>query len=399
MSKDPIFSMGNVHVEQLTVIPDPDADPYGTRLPVYATAPDPATNDPGTVIFNSTTNSVEVARNDGTYLPLSFDGASENVVLSVYDTDGEAPDVAGSIYLNNDDFPNTIRYRNGGTFMSVISANGGAVNVFSNPIINLTAGSATGQAVEYDQFLAGPFLANTSTLDAIATAHPTGANISMNGHKITGLMAGSGPGDAVEYNQMLSAPFLSNTSTLNAIATAHPTSADLSMNTHKLTGLTAGSVAGDAVEYTQFTNAIVAPQYGGTSTTAPGSPQTFPLAGTPQVMGGTYTSTPATLGINVSGSTITNISGGSLVLKITLSASIASTSGGSIATAYIAQNDSISGQSGSSISLLSPLAPNAAGYSTILTVADGDTIKPYMDTDTNGDVLTVQSCYLNVERA
>lgn len=298
MSKDPIQYIGNIQPEQVIIVPDPEADPKGFGFPVYATAPDAGDNVPGSAVFNSSTNKIEVARNDQTYVALAFEGASTNVVLATYDTDGEAPDVQGSIYLNNDDFPSTVRYYSNGIFLSLISAHGGAVNVFDNPIINLTPGSATGQAVEYDQFI----------------------------------------------------------------------------------------------------STVVTPQYGGMATTAAGSPQTFPIAGTPQIMGGTYTATSATSGITVSGSTITNTSGGTLILQITLSASVWSTTGGSIATFYIAHNDSVSGQTGSPISLLSPTAPNAGGYSTILVVANGDTIKPYLTTDTNGDVLTVQSCYLNVSR-
>ncbi len=45
-------------------------------------------------------------------------------------------------------------------------------------------------------------------------------------------------------------------STLNAIATANATSADVALNSHKLTGLAAGTTAGDSVRYEQIPTAL-----------------------------------------------------------------------------------------------------------------------------------------------
>ncbi len=45
-------------------------------------------------------------------------------------------------------------------------------------------------------------LASAVTLDAIATAHATGADVAMNGHKITGLTNGSSAQDAAAFGQL-----------------------------------------------------------------------------------------------------------------------------------------------------------------------------------------------------
>lgn len=255
MSKNPLLEMGNISIEKLVLEPNRDEDviPYGLGLPIYATDPDPESNRPGTVIFNSTDNTVNVARNDGTYASLSYTGdVSANVILASYDTDGEAPAKNGSIYLNTDDFPSTVRYYVGGQFNSMLAAQGGAINTFSTQFINLPTATSSGQAVEYDQFVAAPFLSDTSTLNAIATANATSDDIPMNNNKLTGLTAGTIAGDSVEYNQLVTAAFWVNTASLSDISAANPTAANISMNSHKITSLTAGSSSGEAVEYGQL---------------------------------------------------------------------------------------------------------------------------------------------------
>lgn len=263
MSKDPIYVMGNVQMEQLTIHVDPTADPYGLQLPTYATAPDPATNNPGTIIFNSTTNAMEMSRNDGTYVPLAFGGAvpSGDIILESYAADGSAPAVNGSIYLNTTAFPGTIRYRTGGAFTNLLSTTGGTINTFSTQFSNLPTATGAGEAVEYDQFVAAPFLADTSTLNSIATAHPTTADISMNSHKLTGLTSGANPGEAVEFSQL--SGFYANTVPLQSITLA---TGDVNVNSHKITNLTAGSASGNAVEYDQFV-AVTNKAFGGAQDT------------------------------------------------------------------------------------------------------------------------------------
>lgn len=43
----------------------------------------------------------------------------------------------------------------------------------------------------------------TASLDAIAVANPTAGNVAMNSHKLTGLSAGSANGDSVRYEQVM----------------------------------------------------------------------------------------------------------------------------------------------------------------------------------------------------
>jgi hypothetical protein len=112
-------------------------------------------------------------------------------------------------------------------------------------------------------------LAAAVTLDAIATANATGANIAMNSHKLTGLSAGSGAGDSVRYEQALLsgavtaadgsivvagtgvAPTVA-TGTLDAIAAAHAPAANWSNNSHKITSVSNGTAAQDAATVAQL---------------------------------------------------------------------------------------------------------------------------------------------------
>jgi len=66
---NPVTQLGNVIVAQLAIVPNPADEPAGLLLPVYAN--DPAnTAVPGALIYNSTTDTLDVCRNDKSWTPV-----------------------------------------------------------------------------------------------------------------------------------------------------------------------------------------------------------------------------------------------------------------------------------------------------------------------------------------
>jgi hypothetical protein len=90
MSKLPVQHLGNISCEQVVIVPDLTADPNGFQLPSYAEDPGAEANNPGCILYNSTTQTVDVCLNNQTYSSLAFAGAA-TAYGGAQDADDGAP--------------------------------------------------------------------------------------------------------------------------------------------------------------------------------------------------------------------------------------------------------------------------------------------------------------------